>query len=128
MLSPLRWLLFIGCCALLAYGLFRPEAPPWLFRHSDKLFHLLALAGLAISGRLAMPRLPGWLFWGGLLLLAPGLEYLQHIIQPRRKFSEWDALANLAGVLLAWIPLVLLPALLKAWRQYRQTRRHRINL
>lgn len=99
----MRLLLFAGCCLTLAYGLFRPESPPQLFEQSDKALHLLAFGALALSARLAFPRLPGWSFWGLLLALAPLLEWLQHHLQPARQFSELDIAANLLGVALAWL-------------------------
>lgn len=91
------------CCAVLGYGLFRPEAPPQLFAQSDKALHLLAFAALALTTRLAFPRLPGWPLWSLLLLLAPFLEWLQHHLQPARQFSTMDIAANLLGVMLAWL-------------------------
>lgn len=99
----MRLLLFVACCAVFLYGMFRPESPPELFEQSDKALHLLAFGALALSSRLAFLRAPGWLLWGGLLALAPLLEWLQHYLQPGRQFSELDIAANLLGVVLAWL-------------------------
>ncbi len=94
---------FVVCCALMLYGLFRPQSPPDLFEQSDKALHLLAFGALALSSRLAFERLPGWPLWGVLFALAPLLEWLQHLVQPVRQFSQDDILANALGVLLAWL-------------------------
>nr|WP_067298202.1 hypothetical protein [Marinobacterium profundum] len=94
-------LLFLLCAGAVLYGLFRPAPPPNLFRESDKVLHLLAFATLALTGRAALSRLPGIPFWGLLLVLAPMMEWAQHIVQPVRHFSLEDALANLTGILLA---------------------------
>lgn len=115
----MRYLLFVLCCAALAYGLFRPESPPQFFDDSDKLMHLLAFGALGLSARLAFVRAPGWLLWGLLLLAAPLAEWLQHKWQPYRQFSQADMLANLLGVALAalgcWLAVVL-------WRWLRTQR------
>ena len=115
----MRFLLFLVCCAALAYGLFRPESPPDLFDDSDKLMHLLAFGALGLSARLAFIRVSGWLLWGVLLLIAPLLEWLQHEWQPYRQFSQADMLANLLGVALAalgWCSVTLLWRWLRAQR------------
>lgn len=98
--------MFLACCAVLAYGLFRPESPPDLFEASDKFLHLLAFAGLSLASRIAFPSVSGWLLWGLLYTQAPLLEWLQHGLQPGREFSQWDMLANLCGISIAlalWI-------------------------
>ncbi len=107
----MRLLLFVACAAVLFYGMFRPESPPALFEQSDKALHLLAFGALALSSRLAFPRMPAWLLWGGLLPLAPFLEWLQKAVQPARQFSELDIAANLLGVALAWLGWQCLQAL-----------------
>lgn len=114
----MRLLLFAACCAALLYGLLRPESPPHLFQHSDKALHLLGFVALSLSTRLAFPRISGWLLWGGLLLLAPLLEWLQHWLQSSRHFSAQDIAANLLGVSLAW----LLCQLLQSLRSYLTSR------
>lgn len=119
----MRFLLFGVCCALLGYGLFRPESPPELFVNSDKVMHLLAFAGLAFSARLAFRRVSGGWLWPLLLVLAPLAEWLQHRWQPLRQYSHEDMLANLAGVLLAWLAWGLLGLLALGWRRWRRWRR-----
>jgi VanZ family protein len=117
---PVRFLLFLVCCALLGYGLFRPQSPPEFFVNSDKFMHVLAFAGLAFSARLAFVRVPGWLLWSLLLVLAPLAEWLQHRWQPVRQYSHEDMLANLAGVLLALLVWGLLGLLALGWRRWRR--------
>lgn len=112
----MRFGLFILCCALLGYGMFRPESPPELFEQSDKVMHLLAFGGLALSARLAFTRFSGLLLWPVLLLLAPVLEYSQHYFQPVREFSYGDMLANTLGVLLALLSWWVLCGLYRLWR------------
>lgn len=101
-------LLFAGCCLALLYGLFRPAPPPELFAQSDKALHLLAFGTLALTSRLAFPRVAGWQLAALLLALVPLLEWLQHYLQPARQFSALDMAANLAGVMLGWLAITLL--------------------
>ena len=118
----MHFLLFGVCCALLGYGLFRPESPPELFVNSDKFMHVLAFAGLAFSARLAFRRASGAGLWPLLLGLAPLAEWLQHRWQPVRQYSHEDMLANLAGVLLALLAWGLLCLVLSVWRRWRRSR------
>lgn len=97
----IRAVLFAGLCMALAYGLFRQAPPPELFEQSDKAMHLLAFFALTFSGCLALPSWSGVRFWSLFLLLGPVLEVAQHWFQPQRIFSLEDALANIAGTLLA---------------------------
>lgn len=101
---------------LLAWGIFSPVAPPDPFPGSDKVGHGLGFLILALSARVAW-RWPSaaWL-WAGLLLAGPVLEWLQHWVSPSRQRSLDDALANVAGVLVAW-------ALWQAWAGWRAWRR-----
>lgn len=108
-----RVVIFLLCLAVFCYGVFRPESPPDFFPHSDKFLHVLAYFGLSGCAALAMHgrRHAAWT-WVMLLLAAPGVEYLQHILQPARNFSLGDAAANLGGLLLAalvwhWARLLL---------------------
>jgi hypothetical protein len=98
-----RKLLFLTCCAVLAYGLFRPEPPPDLFNESDKFLHLVAFGGLSLVTRIAFPSISGWLLWPLLYIQAPLLEWLQHVVQPVREFSPLDVLANLCGISIALV-------------------------
>ncbi|EXJ10793.1 VanZ family protein [Nitrincola nitratireducens] len=100
-LNLLRLPLFVLCTAVLLWGLLRPESPPDLFDHSDKWMHLIAFLGLALVSRFAFISLRGLWVWPLLFLAAPGLEYLQHLVQPHRTFSWADVAANITGVLIA---------------------------
>ncbi|MBR9827617.1 MAG: VanZ family protein [Oceanospirillales bacterium] len=100
---PVRLLVFLTCLAGLSYGLFRPQPPPDLFGHSDKWMHLCAFLVFACCARLAFLRCTSAWLWGLLLCSGPLLEYLQQLLQPARVFSSADAVANVAGVLLAWL-------------------------
>ncbi|WP_198341819.1 VanZ family protein [Oceanisphaera avium] len=104
----LRWLLFVTCLSVLCYGLFRPQAPPNPFSHSDKVLHCLAFFGFSLVARFAFLKRANSLIWLVVLALAPASEYLQHYLQPHRSFSWLDILANSTGVilgLLVWLAL-----------------------
>ena len=109
----MRGALLVTYCILLFYGLFRPEAPPNPFELSDKLMHLLAFVALALSSRWAFARIAALPLWGGLFALALMLEWLQHLLQPVREFSQGDMLANVLGVLLGLIAWLVWQALRK---------------
>lgn len=106
--------LFWLACLCVAVGSLTPgdSLPP--LRGSDKLLHLLGHGGLAFLGgfayagrmRIVMPALVGF----GVLL-----EVLQQLV-PNRAFDWYDMVANIAGVLLATV-LVLLVRRLISWRQ-----------
>lgn len=116
LINSWRLVTFCGCCVLLSYGLFRPLPPPEFFDQSDKLQHLLAFAGLALTCRMAFPQVSNRLFWTLILPLAPLLEWLQHVLQPlTRNFSLNDALANFAGLMLAGV----------IWQAFMVTRRQK---
>lgn len=112
----MRTVLLAGVVLVLAAGIFWPEAPPDPFPHSDKLGHCLGFLALALSARLAWAPMPAAALWGGLLVAAPLLEWLQHWVSPARQRSLGDALANLAGVLLAL-------ALWRLWAYWRAGRK-----
>ena len=78
------------------------------FKQSDKLLHLVAFFGFAIISRFAFIHFHGIKVWLSILACAPLLEYLQQVFQPNRHFSEQDAIANILGVILAWIVWMLL--------------------
>jgi VanZ family protein len=109
-----RWLtgLFLVCGLVLMYGIFRPAPPPELFEQSDKFLHLLAFVALTLSGRAALSKVPALPFWSLFLMLGPALEVAQHWFQPGRVFSVEDAIANIAGSLLA-------AAFWCLWRRWR---------
>lgn len=98
-----RYVIFFLSLSVLFWSIFRPEPPPKLFHESDKLFHVLAFFGFALITRFTFCRKTLWLVWLALLCSSLLLEYLQHVIQSHRHFSEQDALANLTGAVLAFI-------------------------
>ncbi len=100
--SSSRWIVFLSCTLLVGYGIFRASPPPMLFNHFDKVEHVAAFLALALSARLAMPKLAAIYFWPVLFGLAPLLEYLQGEWQPTREYSLGDSYANAAGVALAF--------------------------
>jgi VanZ family protein len=99
--------------ALLAWGVFRSVPPPNPFPGADKVGHFLGFFAVALAARIALPRAAGAWLWGLLLVAGPVLEYLQHTVSPLRERSLGDALANVAGVLLAL-------ALSAGWRRWRR--------
>lgn len=102
-LYPWRFVIFLGVLGFLLWGIFRPSPPPQYFSHMDKVLHLVAFFVTALTARYATSVRFAWLTWILLLLLAPSLEYLQHELQPTRTFNYWDLLANLSGIILAWL-------------------------
>ncbi|MFA5664080.1 hypothetical protein [Castellaniella sp.] len=124
-----RHLLFLAYLLFFSYGMFSARPPAVLlmpFAHWDKVLHVLAFLGLSLCTALVLMQRPwAWLAWPVLLVVAPGTEYLQHVVQPRRDFSLGDIVANGVGVLLAaglWpgLRLLFLPFVLR-----RTPARHR---
>lgn len=102
------WVIFVFYGLLLAYGLFRPASPPSPFSGSDKLLHVAAFGGFALLAWLSLSRVPRWLLWGGLVLLAPVSELLQNWLYPEtRTFSLADIVANWTGITLAAVFVLL---------------------
>src|SRR5262249_40150788 len=79
---------------------------------SDKLEHVIAYAGVALTGSLAFPRLSGFLW---LLILLPALgialEFCQLLV-PGRSAEVADAVADIIGVLLVVLPALVLQRVL----------------
>lgn len=103
MLYRLRYLLFFIGLGILLWGIFKPTPPPYFFHHSDKLFHLLAFVGFSLITRYAFIHQPSIFIWLYLMISAPLLEYLQHVLQSQRQLSMEDAIANLLGVFIAFL-------------------------
>ncbi|WP_133539574.1 hypothetical protein [Thiopseudomonas denitrificans] len=103
-----RLAIFIFYGLLLTYGLFRSASPPSPFSGSDKLLHIAAFGGFALLAALAFTRLPRWLLWVLLCLLAPASELLQNWLYPETRVFSWaDILANWTGIALAGIFLLV---------------------
>ena len=75
---------------------------------SDKLEHIIAYAGLALSGSLAFSR-PTAVLWLAVLLPALGiaLEFCQMLV-PGRSAEVADAVADTIGVAVVIVPLLIL--------------------
>ena len=95
------WAIFLLALAALAYGIFRPAPPERIFENSDKVGHFIAFFGVSFMGRLALHKIPGWIYWSSWFVLAGLLEYLQGALRPLRHFSVEDAYANAIGVVIA---------------------------
>ncbi len=70
------------------------------YRHIDKVFHFIGFGAFAFATTLAFPRLK--VYW--VILISLGLGISVEIVQsfiPRRAFSYWDMVADLAGILFA---------------------------
>lgn len=97
------WVIFLLALAALAYGIFRPAPPERIFENSDKVGHFIAFFGVSFMGRLALYKIPSWIYWSSWFVLAGLLEYLQGALRPLRHFSIEDAYANAIGVVIAII-------------------------
>ncbi|EPJ43079.1 MAG: hypothetical protein OFPII_43670 [Osedax symbiont Rs1] len=100
--------LFVSCAAVVTWGIFRATPPQAIFQQSDKLAHLLAFAGLAFTGRLALPFVWPSTYWPAIAMLSILMEYAQGQLQITRTSSIEDAIANLVGVCLAFIALKIM--------------------
>ena len=94
----MKKLLLALVAGLLAWRIFRPEAPPGPFAHSDKVGNARGFLALGLSARRAFADGSAAWLWGALLMAAPLLERLQHAVSPHRQRSLGDALANLLGL------------------------------
>ena len=70
---------------------------------NDKVIHIAVFFGFAVLVDLVSSREPFW-FWKAmpLVIYGVGVEVLQYF-SPDRSFSMFDALADVAGVLLYWL-------------------------
>ncbi|MDI3325973.1 hypothetical protein QKW35_16460 [Pontibacterium granulatum] len=87
----------------LLWGIFNPEPLHGFLGESDKTDHTLAFMVVAVLGRLNWPGGKPVVYWGIWCLLAVLLEYLQGRWMPLRTYDIYDAYANLAGVLAAFL-------------------------
>lgn len=76
---------------------------PESLKLNDKLIHVVVFFGFAVLVDLVSSREPFW-FWKAipLIVYGVGIEVLQYF-SPDRSFSLWDAVADVAGVLLYWL-------------------------
>lgn len=104
----LQWLLAV---TLVLYGLFRPQSPSQLFfLHDDKYQHVVAFAGLMFSSLLLWKERLFWVTVSG-LVLAAFAELIQPLVSPQRYGSIGDGVANVCGVLLGVLCVVI-------WKRY----------
>ncbi len=89
----------IGICVLA----FSPSDGLPSFSNSDKVKHLIAFAFLTWLGHRAFPSRLIPLFCG-LTFYACFIEFVQHFL-PNRQADIADIIADMAGILLAWLLL-----------------------
>lgn len=100
-------LVFLVCFALLTYLLLMEMAPSNNGSvYKDKLQHIAAFGGVAFWGLLAFQRYPKMVMLG-LAVFGALMEILQGVLTTTRQASTYDWLADLVGILLAWIVVVL---------------------
>lgn len=115
-LYPWRYWLLLCVLVISFWGLFRAEPPPALLRQLGSIFlHACAFFAIAIAARYASPRHLAKYTWILLLIAAVSSEYIQNALHSTRSFSYWDIIANLGGIVSAWLiwPLVAYFALPK---------------
>lgn len=109
-------IIFIICFGILSYLLLMEMAPtPDAAGYKDKLQHILAFGGITFWGLLAFKQylktvLLGLTFFGGLM------EVLQGLLTTTRQASVYDWLADVVGIVLAWV----LVSILRRWRSVRR--------
>ena len=100
-------LVFLVCFALLTYLLLMEMAPSNNGSvYKDKLQHIVAFGGVAFWGLLAFQRYPKMVMLG-LAVFGAVMEVLQGVLTTTRQPNTYDWLADLVGILLAWIVVVL---------------------
>ena len=103
-----RRVLFLLCACIVGYGIFRATPPQQLFHQSDKVGHAFALLALSLTAYWAFKGVRWFYFWPVMLGLAPLLEYLQGEWRPLRVYSIEDSYANMVGVAIAFLLVLLL--------------------
>jgi hypothetical protein len=96
-------IIFIFCIIAVSWGIFRSTPSPYIFYQSDKLFHVIAFSVIAFAGKMSMPMLSPFLYWPIIAVISVSMEYVQGVLQFARVSSLEDALANLAGVVVAFL-------------------------
>jgi VanZ family protein len=101
-------LIFITCFSILTYLLLM-EMPPSndVSIYKDKIQHIIAFGGVTFWGLMAFPtnRLS---IAAGLTVFGALMEVLQGVLTTTRQPSVYDWFADLAGISLAWLVIVLL--------------------
>ena len=101
--------LFVATFSLLLYGLFLPtvqmvESTQGL----DKVAHFGSFLIVFLIGRFAFRGIVAWPYWLFPLASAVLLEFMQGQLIPTRVFSYLDMLANVVGVVCAYLLWVML--------------------
>jgi VanZ family protein len=101
-------LIFIACFTLLTYLLLM-EMPPSNDGsvYKDKIQHIIAFGGVTFWGMMAFPaqRLAIAI---GLTVFGALMEVLQGVMTTTRQPSIYDWCADLVGIVLAWMVVILL--------------------
>lgn len=98
--------IFILCLAILTYLLLMEMAPAKeVSLYKDKLQHIVAFGGVTFWGLLAFQRYPRTVMLG-LAVFGAAMEVLQ-LLTATRQPSVYDWLADVVGILLAWIVAVV---------------------
>lgn len=107
--NPRHWQkLFLFLLLVISTLSFMPRDPdlvwdkPWYLRYLDKWEHLFAFISLGMSGFLAHRGKPLWVGLG-LGLYGALIERLQPILTATRFADPMDFVADISGVMLAWI-------------------------
>lgn len=99
--------IFILCLAILTYLLLMEMAPAKeVPLYKDKLQHIVAFGGVTFWGLLAFQRYPRTVMLG-LSVFGALMEVLQGLMTTTRQPSTYDWLADVLGILLAWVVVFL---------------------
>jgi VanZ family protein len=101
-------LIFSVCFAILTYLLLMEMPPAKEFSlYKDKIQHVIAFGGVTFWGLMAFPS-RRFLIALGLTVFGAVMEVLQGVLTTTRQPSVYDWLADLVGIILAWIIVSLL--------------------
>jgi len=87
------------------------------YRHMDKVFHFIGFGAFAFATTLAFPLFKT--YWVILVSIGLGIsvELVQSVI-PRRAFSYWDMVADLAGILFALLVVAIIRWIIKKFAKH----------
>lgn len=109
--------LFVSLFLLLTYLLLIEMAPaPHPSAYKDKVQHVIAFGGVTFWGLMAFPTHARLIMWA-LALFGGLMEVLQGILTTTRQPSVYDWIADVVGILLAWLVLML-------WQRWQQKQRN----
>lgn len=96
-------LIFIACFTILTYLLLM-EMPPSNDGsiYKDKIQHIIAFGGVMFWGLMAFPMQKRTIMLG-LIVFGGVMEVLQGLLTTTRQPSVYDWLADLVGIILAWL-------------------------